>query len=441
MSIEEATHLLRQGIAAAKRGQKEQARQLLMQAVELDERNETAWLWLSGVMDDVGDQFVCLENVLTINPNNSAAERGLQHLRARRPEPQQEAFTEAAAGYQEPAADWAAAVEHTATPQEEAAPAEPSKEAEDVGGFSPAGAGAKTCVHCGTVNPGWRDLCSLCGKAVDGGAEVAKMVKAEPGPPSLELESEEIQFVEEYDTRPQGLLTLGAAWIAAVVFNKRGAYEYEIFSASPRRTVTGIVIGGIAVPFLIILLVGLLLAIASAGDTLSLLTSMALTPTMLVCTGLPAAIGLVFQFYLWAAGLYLIAWLLGGKASFVVHAQLLSVAYSATSLLNSFLLIIGGALFVALVELAPQGVELLSGMAGVAAVALLTVIAGIYSLSIHGQAVSVAHRFSWLGGVGVVILSSLLYGLLVVLLLLLFALLTGSTRPDLPSLPSIFPTP
>ena len=40
--------ILKQGIAALKAGRKAEARSFLMQVVEQDERNEMAWLWLSG---------------------------------------------------------------------------------------------------------------------------------------------------------------------------------------------------------------------------------------------------------------------------------------------------------------------------------------------------------------------------------------------------------
>jgi tetratricopeptide (TPR) repeat protein len=74
------TELLRRGVAAAKAGRREEARQILLHVVELDERNEQAWLWLSGVVDACEDRRVCLENVLTINPENSHARQGLHRL-------------------------------------------------------------------------------------------------------------------------------------------------------------------------------------------------------------------------------------------------------------------------------------------------------------------------------------------------------------------------
>ncbi len=71
---------LRQGIAAAKAGQREHARELLMRVVEQDDENVTAWLWLSGVVDSPDDREVCLENALSLDPDNAAAKRGLDTL-------------------------------------------------------------------------------------------------------------------------------------------------------------------------------------------------------------------------------------------------------------------------------------------------------------------------------------------------------------------------
>jgi hypothetical protein len=72
--------MVREGINAYKAGRKEEARALLLKATELDQLNEQAWLWLSGLMDSVEDQRTCLENVLAINPNNERAKQGLSYL-------------------------------------------------------------------------------------------------------------------------------------------------------------------------------------------------------------------------------------------------------------------------------------------------------------------------------------------------------------------------
>jgi hypothetical protein len=75
--------LLKEGIAALNAGRKAKAHNLLMQVVQQDERNEMAWLWLSGAVDTDEERRICLENVLAINPNNGVARRGLDSLIAR----------------------------------------------------------------------------------------------------------------------------------------------------------------------------------------------------------------------------------------------------------------------------------------------------------------------------------------------------------------------
>ena len=73
--------LLREGIAAARSGQRERARDLFMRAVEQDEKNVRAWLWLSSVVDSLEDQEICLENVLALDPTHDAARQGLAWVR------------------------------------------------------------------------------------------------------------------------------------------------------------------------------------------------------------------------------------------------------------------------------------------------------------------------------------------------------------------------
>ncbi|NOK58430.1 MAG: hypothetical protein GFH27_549279n236 [Chloroflexi bacterium AL-W] len=77
---EDIAQLLYDGAIAVTEGRKTDAQGLLLQVIEMDERNEHAWLWLSGAMDDPADQQIALENVLAINPNNQAAHDGLAWL-------------------------------------------------------------------------------------------------------------------------------------------------------------------------------------------------------------------------------------------------------------------------------------------------------------------------------------------------------------------------
>lgn len=71
---------LQAGIHAFKAGDKVAARAHLMQAVEADETDEQAWLWLAGVMDDPAETRICLDNVLHLNPANERAKQGLAWL-------------------------------------------------------------------------------------------------------------------------------------------------------------------------------------------------------------------------------------------------------------------------------------------------------------------------------------------------------------------------
>jgi tetratricopeptide (TPR) repeat protein len=75
------SELLNHGIAAARSGQRDQARQMLAQAIRLNPRNEMAWLWLSAVVDDPKQATECLERVLALNPANQQAADRLETLR------------------------------------------------------------------------------------------------------------------------------------------------------------------------------------------------------------------------------------------------------------------------------------------------------------------------------------------------------------------------
>lgn len=69
-----------QGIAAAKARRTEDARKLLLQAVKLDPRDELAWLYLAGVMQDKKGRLLCLERVLELNPENALAIKAVQAI-------------------------------------------------------------------------------------------------------------------------------------------------------------------------------------------------------------------------------------------------------------------------------------------------------------------------------------------------------------------------
>ena len=80
MPGESVQERLEAGITAVKSGNLIQGRDLLEAVLEVDERNESAWLWLSGAVETAEERQICLENVLAINPQNALAQKGLAKL-------------------------------------------------------------------------------------------------------------------------------------------------------------------------------------------------------------------------------------------------------------------------------------------------------------------------------------------------------------------------
>lgn len=74
------SELLREGIRAARAGEKEQARELLQQVVDLDQYSEQGWFWLASVVETDEERRTCLGNVVVINPNNTKAQELLERL-------------------------------------------------------------------------------------------------------------------------------------------------------------------------------------------------------------------------------------------------------------------------------------------------------------------------------------------------------------------------
>ncbi len=73
-----AVALLRDGIAAARAGDKATTRRLLREVTDREPHNEVAWLWLAGVAESPRDGLDCLRQVLDINPTNDRAREGLK---------------------------------------------------------------------------------------------------------------------------------------------------------------------------------------------------------------------------------------------------------------------------------------------------------------------------------------------------------------------------
>ncbi len=79
-SIQRYEELLRDGISAARTGQKYVAHRLLNRAILMNPRDARPYLWLSATTDDQDEQRSYLEKAVVIDPNNVAARRGLAVL-------------------------------------------------------------------------------------------------------------------------------------------------------------------------------------------------------------------------------------------------------------------------------------------------------------------------------------------------------------------------
>ncbi len=66
--------LMQMAINTARRGNKETAKGMFNQVLNMDRRNERAWLWLAAVEEDQTERRRILQTVLSINPNNKKAQ-------------------------------------------------------------------------------------------------------------------------------------------------------------------------------------------------------------------------------------------------------------------------------------------------------------------------------------------------------------------------------
>jgi len=73
---------------AIEQGNKAAGRRFLLQAIRANVRSETAWLWLSAIVDDPTKERECLERVVKINPDNEIARHHLAKLDRVRPSPE-----------------------------------------------------------------------------------------------------------------------------------------------------------------------------------------------------------------------------------------------------------------------------------------------------------------------------------------------------------------
>lgn len=78
---------IKSAINLFKSGDKQAAKQLLLEIIKSDPQNETGWLWLSACVDTIDQKKYCLEKVLAINPNNLDAQKAVLSLQNRQQVP------------------------------------------------------------------------------------------------------------------------------------------------------------------------------------------------------------------------------------------------------------------------------------------------------------------------------------------------------------------
>jgi tetratricopeptide (TPR) repeat protein len=73
-------NLLQQAIAAARAGRELSARELFLRIVQAEPQNEVAWMWLTGLLDNIDERVYACQKVLDINPGNVRARQYLSGL-------------------------------------------------------------------------------------------------------------------------------------------------------------------------------------------------------------------------------------------------------------------------------------------------------------------------------------------------------------------------
>lgn len=284
---EEALQLVAQGIAAAQAERKEEAEELLRQAIALDPNNERAWLWLSAVVEGIEQQRECLQRVLEINPTNSFARTGLAFLAHLR-----EGYEYLAAR-----APWMAGVEDTRTPLEQLP--------------------AQRCPRCHHQNPGWAYICNRCGAP---------------------LQPINVRQIVRQELRTTGHPSLARTWAGAAILDPELAFASEIALASPMRSFVSIALGAVALTLARLIGTLALASPSSRGLSLPLLSRLSLT-------FLFDLVGLLIGAFLVWIGLggitESIARSRGGAAPSRVHYYLIAVAVSSWMSIAGVLVLIG----------------------------------------------------------------------------------------------------
>lgn len=279
--------LLEKGIQAARSNDKRRAQDILTHVIEIDQYNEKAWLWLSSVVDTSADKEVCLENTLLINPDNTYAAMGLQHIRQQDKSSPPSVLPRLAGDKTPQELEWAAS-EPVAPPPN-----------------------VRVCPNCEFHNPGWAYLCDRCG---------------------VNLRRESLKKVLSEASKPRGRypFTLIEAWGGAFVFDGDYAFRPEVALASWGRSIASLITAAILASALRIVSAIIVPVLVGEYDLRGQFANDAPEwgkQTLLLALAM-ALVWILASLLTWVG-----ASLLGGKQRFKTHAHLIIVAISAWTLL------------------------------------------------------------------------------------------------------------
>jgi tetratricopeptide (TPR) repeat protein len=84
--VDSTSTTLTEAIAAARAGNRSEARELLARLLRADSSNVEYWIWMSAVVESPRERKYCLESALRLDPTNRAALRGLAIIGTRKPD-------------------------------------------------------------------------------------------------------------------------------------------------------------------------------------------------------------------------------------------------------------------------------------------------------------------------------------------------------------------
>jgi len=349
--------LYREGVAAIRAGDKASGREKLMEVVERDQMHEQAWLWLSAAVDTNEDRVICLENVLTINPANEVARRGLEKLR------------------------------RSASPPSEPAPPPPPLIPDPpipTARGSLLGAVESTG---GLVQPKAGPVGLPSEDQVSSPASPSKETEEEWRKPVLEAQAE--PSPEDRPLPQRNLLDLLDAWAAALVLLRGGAYRAEVLTANFGRVLVNLAFGSLLSGITLVLL--FMLVITPLGGIQRLIgrgLPPEFIPSRLAAAAVSGIEAVVVPLLMLSIGslvqgtvAHFVAEAMGGKGSFVQTLHAWTIAFVAEQIAGLLpVLLLAGVLF-ALPSLGALNLML----------TFSSFILGLYRLAVEVNALRVAH--------------------------------------------------